>query len=95
MAQLVWYVNGSSLIMVGRRQFVRTGSSTSFLARILFGVPQGSVLGPILSLLYTADMCCLLRAMVSALICMQMTPKSMGSVVRLQAPLKLRPYGAI
>jgi len=27
---------------------------------------------------------CLLRAMVSALICMQMTPKSMGSVVRLQ-----------
>ena len=38
--------------LVGRRQFVRTGSSTSSLARIL--------------------------------ICMQMKPKSMGSVVRLQ-----------
>ena len=32
--------------LVGRRHFVRTGSSTSSLARILCGVPQGSVLGP-------------------------------------------------
>jgi len=42
--------------LVGRRQFVRTGSSTSSLARILCGAPQGSVLGPILLLLYTADL---------------------------------------
>jgi len=37
--------------LVGRRQFVRTASSTSSLALILCGVPQGSVIGPILFLL--------------------------------------------
>jgi len=55
--------------LVGRRQFVRTGSSTSSLARILCGVPQGSVLGPILFLFYTADL---------------LMPSSVRSVVRLQ-----------
>jgi len=47
--------------LVGRRQFVRTGSSTSSLARILCGAPQGSVIGPILFLLYTADLLLLIE----------------------------------
>ena len=47
--------------LVGRRQFVRTGSSTSSLARILCGVPQRSVRGPIVFLLYTADLLLLIE----------------------------------
>jgi len=48
--------------MVGRRQFVRTGSSTSSPALILCGVPQGSVLRPFLFLLYTADLLLLIES---------------------------------
>jgi Reverse transcriptase (RNA-dependent DNA polymerase) len=40
----------------GRSQFVRCGSSSSALNALLFRVPQGSVLGPILFLLHTADL---------------------------------------
>jgi len=47
--------------LVGRHQFVRTGSATSSLARILCGIPQGSVLGSILFLLYTADVLLLIE----------------------------------
>jgi len=48
--------------LVGRRQYVRTGSSASSPTLIVCGVSQVSVLGPILFLLYTADQIPLIQA---------------------------------
>jgi len=48
--------------LLDRSQYVRTGTSCSSVIDLICGVPQGSVLGPVLFILYTAGLISLIES---------------------------------
>jgi len=65
--ELTFGVSGTALnwlasYLSGRDYFVRLGADSSELLQVLNGVPQGSVLGPLFFILYTADLIELIRS---------------------------------
>jgi len=65
--QTSYGINGSALqrfrsYLVGRTQRVRHGATISSALHLVCGVPQGSVIVPILFVLYTADLIALVKS---------------------------------
>jgi len=56
-AALKWFQS----YLTSRTQYVRRGTARSTIVQLMCGVPQGSVLGPILFIMYTADLVSLIQ----------------------------------
>ena len=83
--------------LTGRRQFVQVASESSSKAEVKHGVPQGSVLGPLLFLIYINDLPKSLRyglpfifADDTALIYVERNPKALQKRINIDMKLLLR-----
>ena len=62
----------------GCTQYVRYDGAISTTTVVLFGVPQGSILGPLAFNLYTSDIIQLIRGRVRTFTCTRMTSRVYG-----------------